>query len=146
MNPQTQLKVIFEDNHLLVVDKPPLLATMGAREGDDSLIEQARAYLKHKFNKPGNVYVGVVSRLDSFVSGVIVLARTSKAASRLSEQFRNRSVVKKYWAIVPDQLSTDSGQLEDRLFKDESRQRMVALKKDSPPNLARKSLDYDTRR
>lgn len=123
----TKLNILFEDNHLLVIDKPPLLPTMGVHDGDDSLFNRARQYIKQKYNKPGNVYLGVVSRLDSFVSGVIVLARTSKAASRLSEQFRSRSVEKKYWAIVPDNLPNDSGLLEDWLIKDESRHRMIVI-------------------
>jgi len=127
-----ELKVLFEDNHLLVIDKPPLLATMGVREGDDSLLEQARDYIRRKYDKPGKVYLGVVSRLDSFVSGVIVFARTSKAASRLTDQFRRRSVTKKYWAIVPANLPAPSGQLEDRLVKDEMKHRMVVIKKNAP--------------
>lgn len=100
---------------------------MGASAGDDSLYHQARQYIKRKYNKPGNVYVGVVSRLDSFVSGVIVLAKTSKSASRLSDQIRRGVVEKKYWAIVPDRLPSESGRLENRLVKDESRHRMVVL-------------------
>ena len=127
MSPLSDLKVLFEDNHLLVIDKPPLLATMGTREGDDSLLEQAREYIREKYSKPGNVYLGVVSRLDSFVTGVIVFARTSKAASRLSEQFRSRTVMKKYWAIVPDNLPSPAGTLEDRVVKDESRHRMIVV-------------------
>ncbi len=127
-----KLKVIFEDNHLLVVDKPALLATMGVREGEDSLINRARDYIKQKYNKPGNVYLGVVSRLDSFVTGVIVFARTSKSASRLTEQFRSRSAKKKYWAIVPEGLSIENGQLEDRVVKNEARHRMVVVPKNSP--------------
>ena len=140
------LNVIFEDNHLLVIDKPPLLPTMGAKEGDDSLVNQVRQYIKQKHGKPGNVYVGVVSRLDSFVSGVIVLARTSKAASRLTEQFRSRSVEKTYWAIVPDNLPGDSGQLENRLVKDESRHRMIVLNKTAPATPGEKvaRLKYKT--
>jgi 23S rRNA-/tRNA-specific pseudouridylate synthase len=106
----SKLKVIFEDNHLLVVDKPALLATMGTKAGEDSLYEQAKLYLKKKYNKPGNVFVGVVSRLDSFVSGVVVLARTSKAASRLSQQFREGTVEKKYWAIVPTSPESSLGE------------------------------------
>jgi 23S rRNA pseudouridine1911/1915/1917 synthase len=142
----SELKVIFEDNHLLVIDKPPLLATMGTQEGEDSLVERARQYLKGKYNKPGNVFIGVVSRLDSFVTGVVVLARTSKAASRLSEQFRSRTVEKKYWAIIPDGLPSDSGQLEDRLIKNESRHRMEVLRKNAPkhPNEKLARLRYRT--
>jgi 23S rRNA pseudouridine1911/1915/1917 synthase len=126
----TKLNILFEDNHLLVINKPPVLPTMGARQGDDSLINQARHYIKQKYNKPGQVYLGVVSRLDSFVSGVIVLARTSKAASRLTEQFRSRSVEKKYWAIVPDHLPSDTGRFEDWLAKDETRHRMIVVNAD----------------
>jgi 23S rRNA pseudouridine1911/1915/1917 synthase len=141
-----KLKILFEDNHLLVIDKPPLLATMGAREGDDSLLEQARDYIRQKYNKPGNVYLGVVSRLDAFVTGVIVFARTSKAASRLSEQFRSRSVEKKYWAIVPDALPHLTGRLEDRLVKNESRHRMVVVKKNAAavPGEKTARLEYKT--
>jgi len=130
----SKLKVIFEDNHLLVVDKPALLATMGTKAGEDSLYEQAKLYVKKKYNKPGNVYIGVVSRLDSFVSGVVVLARTSKAASRLSQQFREGTVEKKYWAIIPtvDSSLGDSGRLIDRVVKNEAQHRMIVLAKSSP--------------
>ena len=126
-----KLKILFEDNHLLVINKPPLLPTMGVRDGDQSLVSLARHYIKHKYNKPGNVYLGVVSRLDSFVSGVIVLARTSKAASRLSQQFRSRSVEKTYWAIVPDDLPSVNGRLENWLIKNESRHRMIVIDDDA---------------
>jgi 23S rRNA pseudouridine1911/1915/1917 synthase len=129
-----RVKVIFEDNHLLVIDKPALLATMGVREGEDSLVVRAKDYLRDKYNKPGNVYLGVVSRLDSFVSGVIVLARTSKAASRLTDQFRKRSPDKTYLALVPNNDSLpERGRLEHFLYKDESQHRMVATKQ-LPPN------------
>ena len=140
-------EILFEDNHLLVVDKPALLPTMGVQEGDDSLVKQAKEYLRRKYNKPGNVYLGVVSRLDSFVSGVIVLARTSKAASRLTDQFRRRAVGKYYLAIIPDEPTLpDAGELEDRLVKDESLHRMVVLKKNAPSAEQEKvaKLDYRT--
>ena len=142
----SNLNVLFEDNHLLVINKPSLLPTMGAREGDDSLINRARHYIKQKYNKPGKVYLGVVSRLDSFVSGVIVLARTSKAASRLTEQFRRRSVEKKYWAIVPDDLPSDTGRLEDWLAKDESRHRMMVVDADAADEVRAKfaKMHYST--
>src|SRR5688572_23755913 len=98
--PQPQLDVLFEDNHLLVINKPAGLATQGVVEGAPSVVTEAKAYLKAKYRKPGNVYLGVVSRLDASVSGVIVLARTSKAAARLNEQFGERTAKKIYWAIV----------------------------------------------
>ena len=78
------LDILFEDNHLLVINKPPLLATMGAEKGQATLLSEAKEYIGKKYNKPGNVYLGVVSRLDSFATGTIVFARTSKAAGRLS--------------------------------------------------------------
>lgn len=121
------LNVLYEDNHLLVIDKPAPLATMGAEEGESSLVLLAKDYLRVKYNKPGNVYVGVVSRLDAFVTGVIVLARTSKAAARLTDQFRRRSVEKTYWALVADPLPDPSGTLEHHIFKNDARHRMEVV-------------------
>ena len=130
----SRLNVIFEDNHLLVVDKPALLPTMGVAEGEDSLVVRAKDYLRQKYNKPGNVFLGVVSRLDAFASGVIVLARTSKAASRLSEQFRTRTVQKTYLAIVPDLKNfPQRGVLENRIIKNEHEHRMEAVTRKGVP-------------
>ena len=110
------LEILFEDNHLLVINKPAILATMGAAPGKPSLIELAKEYIGEKYDKPGKVYLGVVSRLDAFVTGVIVVARTSKAAARLSQQFREKSAEKTYFAIVPDRGEiADQGQLENWL-------------------------------
>lgn len=92
--------VLYEDNHLLVVVKPPGLATMGLPEGETTLLTLAHDYIKQKYHKVGNVYLGVVSRLDVPVSGVVVFARTSKAAERLNAQFRERLVEKEYVALV----------------------------------------------
>lgn len=119
---------------------------MGVGQGEDSLLARARDYIKHKYNKPGNVYLGVVSRIDSFVSGVLVFARTSKAASRLSEQIRNHTVQKTYWAIVPEGLSHPDGRLENRMVKNESQRRMVVLPPNAPPAAGEKiaRLEYRT--
>ena len=138
------LKVLYEDNHLLVIDKPAPLATMGAEAGQPSLAEMAKDYLRVKYNKPGNVYVGVVSRLDAFVTGVIVLARTSKAAARLTDQFRRRTVEKTYWAIVADPLPDQAGTLEHHVFKNDARHRMeVAGRRDQlPPDAKLARLKY----
>lgn len=119
-----KLEVLFEDNHLLVVNKPAVLATMGVREDEPSLLAQCKSYIKRKYDKPGNVFLGVVSRLDSFVTGVIVFARTSKAAARLTKQFQTGSVDKKYWAIVTCDSVPPSGMLEDWLIKNDGRRRM----------------------
>lgn len=125
-------EILFEDNHLLVVNKPAELATQGAAPGQPSLADRAKDYLKEKYQKPGNVYLGVVSRLDAMVTGAIVLARTSKAASRLSEQFRSRTVEKTYWAIIPDRLTEMSGQLVDCMRKNEARHCMMTCPKEHP--------------
>src|SRR5688572_5004609 len=94
------LEVLYEDNHCLAVNKPAGVLTMGDRTGDPSLWQQAREYLKRKYAKPGNVFLGVLHRLDRPVSGVVLFAKTGKAAARLSEQFRTRSVRKVYRATV----------------------------------------------
>jgi len=93
--------IVFEDNHVLVVNKPVLLATMGTAAGARSLARDLQAELKRKYRKPGNVYLGIVSRLDTVTSGLIVFAKTSKAAGRLTTQFQHRQVDKWYLAAVP---------------------------------------------
>ncbi len=125
------LKVLFEDNHLLVVNKPAGIATMGTAAGTTSMVTLAKAYLKQQYEKPGNVYLGVVSRLDSLVSGVLVFARTSKAAARLSAQFRERETKKIYWAIVAGIPKPKAGELLHWMSKDESQQKMVVRSKKS---------------
>ena len=122
-----RLDVLYEDNHLLVINKPAGLATQGAAAGEDSLVSRAKEYLKQTYNKPGNVYVGVVSRLDAAVTGVVILARTSKAAARLSEQFREAEVAKTYWAVVEGKVPQDSGVLVDWLAKDERQRKMIVV-------------------
>lgn len=121
------MDILYEDNHLLVVNKPAGLPTQGAAAGEDSVVAQAREYLKEKYHKPGNVYVGVVSRLDAAVTGVVVLARTSKAAARLSEQFRETAVTKTYWAVVERMPKQRSGTLVDRLEKDERQRKVIVV-------------------
>ena len=129
MNPKT-IHVLYEDNHLLVVDKPVGIATMGVSPEEPSMARLAAAYLKEKFHKPGNVYVGVVSRLDRLVSGILVLARTSKAASRLSAQLREQRVDKRYLTVVAGTLATEPlrwHELDHFMLKNESRQRMEVV-------------------
>jgi 23S rRNA pseudouridine1911/1915/1917 synthase len=117
------MQVLYEDNHLLAISKPPGLATQGAAIGRDSVVAWARQYLKERYDKPGNVYVGVVSRLDAAASGVVLLARTSRAAGRLAGQFRERQVKKTYWALVQGNPPS-AGSCEDWLAPDEPRRRM----------------------
>ncbi len=122
--PPTMLDVLYEDNHLLVVNKPAMLPTMGVAEDRPSLLSVAKEYLREKYNKPGNVYLGIVSRLDAPVTGVVLLARTSKAAGRMSAQFRDREVEKSYWAIVEGRIEPREGRLLDFVRKDERHRRM----------------------
>lgn len=124
-----QPEVLYEDNHLLVLNKPCGMASQGALPGAPSAVEWAKNYLKHKYAKPGNVFVGVVSRLDRDVSGVLLLARTSKGAARLSEQFRERKVKKTYWAVV-ERSPPDTLRCVDRLARDEQAGRTVVAAAD----------------
>ena len=105
------LEVIHEDNHLLVVNKPAGLLVQGDHSGDPTLNEKAKDYLREKYQKPGNVYIGLVHRLDRNVSGVVVLARTSKAASRLSASFRDKKVLKIYRAVIAGSPPEPNGDL-----------------------------------
>ena len=127
LNTNDKIEVLFEDNHLLVVNKPALLPTMGVKDDEDSLYRRAAQYLRVKYNKPGNVYVGIVSRLDAHTTGAIVLARTSKAASRLSDQIRRGAIEKRYLAIIPAGLEPANATLTDRLVKNESLHRMQVV-------------------
>ena len=110
------INIIYEDNHLLVVEKPVNIPVQEDESGDADLLSMLKDYLKEKYNKPGNVYLGLVHRLDRPVGGVMVFAKTSKAASRLSEQVRNHTFKKKYYAIV--QGYAPGGKLIDKLLKD----------------------------
>jgi 23S rRNA pseudouridine1911/1915/1917 synthase len=124
MNPPDALHVLYEDNHLLVLDKPAGVPTMGTPEGIATLLTIAKQYVKDRYDKPGNVYLGVVSRLDAPVTGVMVFARTSKAAARLTEQFRTRAIEKLYWAVVEGVVEPADGRFVDWLAEDERHRRM----------------------
>ena len=114
-----KLKVLFEDNHIIVVEKPVNIPSQGDKTGDIDMLEIIKNYIKEKYNKPGNVYLGLIHRLDRPVGGVMVFARTSKAAGRLSEQVRNKTFVKEYLTIVNGRMDQKEGVLEDYLQKNE---------------------------
>jgi 23S rRNA pseudouridine1911/1915/1917 synthase len=118
------LEILHEDNHLLVLNKPPCIPTVPDDSRDESLYDRARTDIKHRYAKPGEVFLGVVQRLDRPVSGVIVFARTSKAAARLSEGLREKTARKTYWALVEGRPVGDSGEIEQWLHKDESANRV----------------------
>ena len=115
---------LYEDNHLLALAKPVGIATMGLPDGEETLLTLAKEYVKQKYDKPGNVYLGVVSRLDVPVSGVVLFARTSKAADRINEQFRNRTVKKTYLAIVEGTPTPPQGRWTDRICEDKRHRRV----------------------
>jgi 23S rRNA pseudouridine1911/1915/1917 synthase len=143
--PDQPLDVLYEDNHLLVINKPAGLATMGTGDERMTLVDLAKVYIRDKYDKPGNVYLGVVSRLDMVTSGVIVLARTSKSAARLTTAFRKREVAKRYLALIQGEIDPPSGTLEHHLSKDDANRRMVASRQESKASqLAR--LQYETLR
>lgn len=124
---QASLKILYEDNHLLVVNKPVGLATQGVAEGAPSVLALAKEYLKKKFKKPGNVYLGVVSRLDSTVGGLLVFARTSKAADRLTKQFQSGEVDKTYWALVENNPPAAAGELSHWVLKNDRARHMEVV-------------------
>jgi len=141
MNPET-LQVLLEDNHLLAVVKPPGVLVQGDASGDATLVDAARAYLKRKYGKPGKVYLGLVHRLDRPVSGVVLLARTSKAAGRLSRQFRERTVAKVYLAIAEGRPPADRGELIAHLADRGDRQGVTRAAAEPFPGSREASLAY----
>ena len=126
------LDILYEDNHCLALAKPAGWASAHFQGGDQTLDRAAKDYLKDKYHKPGNVFLGVVHRLDKQVSGVLLFARTSKAAARLAEQFREGTVEKVYWAVVEGEVASAAGTLEDWLLKDQERGRVEVVAPDVP--------------
>ena len=126
------LDVLFEDNHCLAINKPAGVGSAHFQGADETLDRLVKQYLKEKYRKPGNVFLGIVHRIDKPVSGVLLFARNSKAAARLSEQFREGTVEKIYWAVVEGAVPTKAGSLEDWLRKDEAKGRVEVL----PPQTA----------
>jgi len=125
MNKKISLKVLFEDNHLLAVEKPAGILSQPDASGEKDIAGYCKDYLKEKYAKPGNVYLGNLHRLDRNVSGVMLFARTSKAAARMAEQFRERTVTKIYHALVEGSFREKEGRLKHKMGKDESRRRAV---------------------
>lgn len=135
------LDILFEDNHVLVVNKPAGLLVHGDETGDVCLADLAKEYIKEKYNKPGNVYIGVVHRLDRPVSGVVLLAKTSKALTRLNELFRSKKTIKTYWAVVLSRPAIPEQTLVHWLIKDSSRNVTTAYARENSKGL-RSELSY----
>lgn len=136
-----QKQVIYEDNHLIIVNKLPSQIVQGDKTGDTPLSENLKLYLKEKYNKPGNVFLGVVHRLDRPVSGLVIFSRTSKSLARLNQQIAQKEIKKTYWAVVKNKPPQESGQCVDYLIKDEKRNKSFAVSK--PRKDAKQAiLDY----
>ena len=136
-----ELDILYEDNHVLVVNKPAGLLVHGDETGDVCLADLAKAYIKEKYSKPGNVFVGVVHRLDRPVSGVVLLAKTSKALARLNELFRSKKTIKTYWAAVTSKPAMEQQTLVHWLVKDSSRNVTKAYVRENSSGL-RSELSY----
>lgn len=135
------LDILYEDNHLIVVNKKPGEIVQGDKTGDIPLSEKIKVYLKEKYNKPGNVFVGVVHRLDRPVSGAVIFARTSKALARMNELIKKRQVNKRYWAVVKDMPESASGSLVHFLKKNQKKNKSFAVAENEKGAL-RAELDY----
>ena len=126
------MEVIYEDNHLIAVNKTCREIVQGDKTGDTPLSEILKAWLKEKYAKPGNVFVGVAHRLDRPVSGLVLFAKTSKALARLNEMFRTGDIKKTYWAIVKNSPPTEEGTLEHWLVRNEKQNKSYAYTEEKP--------------
>lgn len=124
------MTVVYEDNHLIIVNKTASEIVQGDKTGDTPLSETVKQYIKEKYAKPGNVFLGVVHRLDRPVSGLVVFAKTSKALARLNEMFRNSEIKKTYWAIVKQRPPQDEGELVNYLVRNEKQNKSYAYDKE----------------
>lgn len=136
------LKVLYEDNHIIVVEKQPNIPSQGDKTNDIDMLTIVKKYIKEKYSKPGEVYLGLVHRLDRPVGGVMVFARTSKAAARLSEEVRDKIFKKKYLTIVDGKFEKTSGSLEDYLLKNE-RTNLSKVVEIGTKNAKQAKLDYE---
>ncbi|HOK35854.1 MAG TPA: RluA family pseudouridine synthase [Paludibacteraceae bacterium] len=132
------MEILYEDNHLIAINKINSDIVQGDKTGDEPLSEKVKKYLKEKYNKPGAVFLGVPHRLDRPVSGVVLFAKTSKALSRLNVMFQNQEIKKTYWAIVRQKPPHREGQLEHFLVRNEKLNRTFAY--DEPVNDSKKAI------
>lgn len=134
-------KILYEDNHLIIVDKASGVLVQGDKTGDQTLGDYVKTYIKEKYNKPGAVYLGIPHRLDRPVSGIVILTRTSKALERMTEIFRKRKIQKTYWAVVKKRPPVDNAKLVHWLVKDKNKNIVTAY--DEPiENSQKAELSY----
>ena len=141
----SQLEIIYEDNHLIAANKPAGILVHSDKTGDVPLSEYVKKYIKIRYNKPGDVFLGVIHRLDRPVSGVVVFARTSKALTRMNTLLRNREIEKKYLAITKERPDTESGHLTHYLIKDREKNKVKAFEKPSRRNKDAKKAELKYR-
>ena len=137
-----KLEVLYEDNHIIVVNKRPSDIVQGDKTGDTPLSDFVKQYIKEKYNKPGEVFVGTVHRIDRPVSGIVLFAKTSKALSRLNAMFQTKEIQKTYWAVVKNKPMNISGKLVHYLRKNEAKNMSKAYEKETQGAL-RSELDYE---
>ena len=135
------MTVLYEDNHIIAVNKSSSEIVQGDKTGDQPLSETIKLYLKEKYNKPGEVFIGVTHRLDRPVSGVVLFAKTSKALTRLNEMYKTQQIKKTYWAIVKERPITEEGRLEHYLVRHEKQNKSVAHLK-MVPDAKQAALTY----
>ena len=135
------MTVVYEDNHIIVVNKTASEIVQADKTGDTPLSETVKQYLKEKYQKPGNVFLGVTHRLDRPVSGLVIFAKTSKALTRLNEMFRAGEVKKTYWAVVKNAPKESEGELVHFLVRNEKQNKSYAYDKEVP-NIKKAVLDY----
>ncbi|MCI8384689.1 MAG: RluA family pseudouridine synthase [Clostridia bacterium] len=136
-----KLKILYEDNHIIVVEKKPNIPSQADKTEDIDMLTMVKQYIKEKYKKPGNVYLGLVHRLDRPVGGIMIFAKTSKSAGRLSEQVREKVFKKKYLAVVDGKIEPEEGILEDYLYKDERHNTSKVVAKEKK-NAKKAKLDY----
>ena len=132
------LNILFEDNHLIVINKNPGELTQGDITGDETIGDKIKKYLKKKYDKPGNVYLGIPHRLDRPTSGIIIFTKTSKALSRLNELFKKNEIIKTYWAIVKKIENSKPQILENFLIKNHKQNKSYVSK--TPSNQTKKAI------
>jgi 23S rRNA pseudouridine1911/1915/1917 synthase len=136
-----KLEVLYEDNHIIAINKKPGDIVQGDKTGDKSLLEIIKDYVREKYQKPGAAFLGVIHRIDRPVSGVVLFARTSKALERMNELFREKKIQKTYWAVVKNKPPQDTGSLIHYLKKDEAKNKSKAHEKEVA-GASRSWLDY----
>jgi len=122
--------ILYEDNHIIIVNKPSKIPVQGDKTGDTTLLDIVKNYIKITYKKPGNVYLGLPHRIDRPTSGIVILSKTSKSLSRINKMFREKKIKKTYWGIVKNKIQSESNMLIDFLKKNKKLNKSFAIKKE----------------